>query len=207
MAFNFSLIFQPWDAGQIRASIDESQRELPIVTWVLENHDVTRIVTRFGGERQARAAALMLLALPGPVFVYQGQELGLEEVDLPDGVRQDPVFFQTKGERKGRDGCRVPIPWTRALEPNAWLPQPADWSEKSVEAQTGREGSFLELYRRALELRPSGAFAWRESPPDTLAFDRDELTCIVHFGDARMEMNGQLVLASDDRNTAIWVRR
>jgi alpha-glucosidase len=207
MAFNFSLIFQPWDAERIRASIDDSLRELPIVTWVLENHDVTRIVTRFGGEREARAAALLLLALPGPVFVYQGQELGLEEVDLPDAVRQDPVFFQTKGERKGRDGCRVPIPWTRALQPNAWLPQPAAWSQKSVEAQTGRERSFLELYRRALELRPSGPFAWRESPPGTLAFDRGGLTCVVHFGDERTAMDGELVLASDARHTAIWVQR
>ena len=75
----------------MRASIDESLAALPIVTWVLENHDVTRIVTRFG-EREARAAALLLLALPGPVFLYQGQELGLEEVDLPDELRQDPVF-------------------------------------------------------------------------------------------------------------------
>jgi alpha-glucosidase len=207
LAFNFSLVFQPWEADAIRASIDESLSTLPIVTWVFENHDVTRIVTRFDGERQARAAALLLLALPGPVFVYQGQELGLEEVDLPDEVRQDPVFFQSKGARKGRDGCRVPIPWTRALEPNAWLPQPSDWSEKSVEAQTGRAGSLIELYRRALDLRPRGGFTWRDSPPDVLAFDRDDLTCIVHFGDERMVPPGELLLASDDERTAVWVRR
>jgi alpha-glucosidase len=207
MAFNFSLIFQPWDPEKLRESIDASLRELPIVTWVLENHDVTRIVTRFGGERQARAAALLLLALPGPVFVYQGQELGLEEVDLPDGVRQDPIFFRTKGERVGRDGCRVPIPWTRGLQANAWLPQPSSWSEKSVEAQTGRDGSFLELYRRALELRPSGPFAWRESPAGTLAFDRDGLTCIVGFTGDRMPVDGEILLASDDEHTAVWVRR
>jgi alpha-glucosidase len=207
LAFNFSLVFQPWDAAKIRASIDESLTTLPIVTWVFENHDVTRIVTRFGGERQARAAALLLLALPGPVFVYQGQELGLEEVDLPDGVRQDPIFHRTDGQRIGRDGCRVPIPWSRELQANAWLPQPADWSEKSVEAQTGRDGSFLELYRRALALRPDGAFAWRESPPDVIAFDRGDLTCVVRFGDSPFELNGQLVLASDDEETAVWIRR
>jgi len=206
LAFNFSLVFQPWDAEKIRASIDESLRELPIVTWVLENHDVTRIVTRFGGERQARAAALLLLALPGPAFVYQGQELGLEEVDLPDDVREDPIFVRTHGERKGRDGCRVPIPWKRALQQNAWLPQPAAWSEKSVESQTGRDGSFLELYRRALALRPSGSFAWRDSPPGTLAFDRDDLTCIVHFTDERVHV-ADVLLASDDELTAVWTRR
>jgi alpha-glucosidase len=207
MAFNFSLIFARWDAEQIRASIDESLRELPIVTWVLENHDVTRIVTRYGGVRQARAAALLLLALPGPVFLYQGQELGLEEVDLPDEVRQDPIFTRTNGERKGRDGCRVPIPWTRELQANAWLPQPAAWSEKSVAAQGGRDGSFLELYRRALELRPSGAFAWRDAPAGTLAFDRDGLTCIVHFTDDRVPFDGDVLLASDDADTAVWLRR
>ncbi|HEY3543353.1 MAG TPA: alpha-amylase family glycosyl hydrolase [Gaiellaceae bacterium] len=206
LAFNFSLVFQPWDAQRIRVSIEESLRELPIVTWVLENHDVTRIVTRFGGEREARAAALLLLALPGPAFVYQGQELGLEEVDLPDEVREDPIFFRTNGERKGRDGCRVPIPWTRELQQNAWLPQPPAWSEKSVEAQTKRDGSFLELYRRALALRPSGSFAWRDSPAGTLAFDRDELTCIVHFTDERLPV-GDVLLASDDDNTAVWTRR
>ena len=204
MAFNFSLVFQPWDAERIRASIDESLAALPIVTWVLENHDVTRIVTRFGGERQARAAALLLLALPGPVFVYQGQELGLEEVDLPDEARQDPIFKRTRGERIGRDGCRVPIPWTRALQPNAWLPQPPAWSEKSVEAQSGRHGSFLELYRRALELRPHGPFAWRESPPGTLMFDRGDMTCLVHFTDERVPVEG-VVLASDESNTAVWM--
>jgi alpha-glucosidase len=213
LAFNFSLIFQPWDAAKMRASIDESLRELPIVTWVLENHDVTRIVTRFGGERQARAAALMLLALPGPAFVYQGQELGLEEVDLPDEARQDPVFFQTKGERVGRDGCRVPIPWTRELQANAWLPQPADWSEKSVEAQTGRDGSFLELYRRALQHRPHGRFAWRESPPDVLAFDRGDLTCVVNFGAQPVPVQGMLLASEPDvrdalpQDTAAWLRR
>jgi alpha-glucosidase len=204
LAFNFSLIFAVWDAEQIRASIDESLRTLPIVTWVFENHDVTRIVSRFGGERQARAAALLLLALPGPVFVYQGQELGLEEVDLPDEVREDPIFHRTNGERKGRDGCRVPIPWTRELQANAWLPQPADWSGKSVEAQTGRDGSFLELYRRALELRPRGGFAWRDSPPGTLAFDRDDVTCIVHFTGERMVVEGETLLETDD---AVWVKR
>jgi alpha-glucosidase len=82
---------------------------------VFDNDDVTRLPTRYGGgeegTRRARAAALLLLALPGTTFVYEGQELGLEEVDLPDEARRDPIFFRTKGGRKGRDGCRVPIPW------------------------------------------------------------------------------------------------
>jgi alpha-glucosidase len=210
LAFNFSLVFQPWEPDAIRRSIDESLAALPIVTWVLENHDVTRIATRFG-EREARAAALLLLALPGPVFIYQGQELGLEEVDLPDDVRQDPIFHRTRGERKGRDGCRVPIPWTQELQANAWLPQPLSWGERSVEAQTGVDGTFLELYRQALALRPSGRFAWRRARPGVLAFERDELTCIVNFTSDPVAI-GEVVLASDDvryglgPNTAVWIR-
>lgn len=207
LSFNFSLLFQPWQPDAIRASINESLRELPVVTWVLENHDVTRIVSRFGGEVQARAAALLLLALPGAVFLYQGQELGLEEVDLPDEQRRDPILFQSKGVRKGRDGCRVPIPWTRELPKSSWLPQPRTWSERSAEAQAGSPGSFLELYRWALELRPSGRFKWRDAPEGTLMFDRDELTCIVHFTDDRLPLDGELLLTSDETNTAVWLRR
>ncbi len=211
LAFNFSLVFQPWEAEAIRGSIDESLAALPIVTWVLENHDVTRIVTRFG-VREARAAALLLLALPGPVFLYQGQELGLEEVDLPDSLRQDPIFHRTGGERKGRDGCRVPIPWTRALDSSAWLPQPPAWSELSVEAQRGDDASVLSLYRRALAARPTGSFEWRDSPQGALAFDRHEVTCIVNV-DAEPIPVEDVLLASEPidhvlpRGAAAWVRR
>jgi alpha-glucosidase len=210
LAFNFSLVFQPWDAEKMRASIEESLRELPIVTWVLENHDVTRIVTRFG-EREARAAALLLLALPGPVFLYQGQELGLEEVDLPDDVRQDPIFHRTHGERKGRDGCRVPIPWTRVLPERTWLPQPAGWSARSVEAQTGAGDSFLELYRRALSLRPGGSFAWRSAPEGALAFERDGVACVVNFEADPIAVDDVLVASEPlagaiPPGAAAWIR-
>jgi alpha-glucosidase len=213
LAFNFSLVFQPWNADAIRESIDSSLAALPIVTWVLENHDVTRIATRFG-EREARAAALLLLALPGPVFLYQGQELGLEEVDLPDGLRQDPIFKRTGGERKGRDGCRVPLPWTRELPDRSWLPIPVSWGDKSVEAQLDDNGSFLALYRRALELRPSGAFRWRASVPGALVFERDELVCVVNVSREPMGLPkiAPVLLASEPlgerlpAGAAVWLR-
>jgi alpha-glucosidase len=179
LAFNFSLVFQPWNAVAIRHSIDASLAALPVVTWVLENHDFTRIVTRFG-ERQARAAALLLLALPGPAFLYQGQELGLEEVDLPDGLRQDPVFRLTGGRQRGRDGSRVPIAWSARLPERSWLPQPPAWAARSVAAQLDDPRSVLSLYRRALALRPGGAFEWRESQEGTLVFERDGLVCAVN---------------------------
>ncbi len=210
LAFNFSLVFQEWDAAALRTSIAASLEALPVVTWVFENHDVTRIVTRFG-EREARAAALLLLALPGPVFLYQGQELGLEEVDLPPEARQDPVFTQTRGERLGRDGCRVPLPWTRELPARSWLPQPPEWAERSVEAQREDPRSFLSLYGRALAARPGGAFAWRDAPEGALAFARDGVTCLVNVSAPPLPLDGRVLLASEDvagelpPGAAVWL--
>jgi alpha-glucosidase len=213
LAFNFSLVFQPWDADALRRSIDESLSVLPIVSWVLENHDVIRIATRFG-PREARAAAVLLLALPGPVFLYQGQELGLEEVDLPAEARQDPIFRRSGGARLGRDGCRVPLPWSAPLPAHSWLPQPASWAERTVEAQRVDPDSTLSLYRRALALRPHGAFAWRESPPGTLVFERGDLVCAVNVDAPSLPLpDGELLLASDPAGdglgpgTAAWLRK
>jgi alpha-glucosidase len=223
LGFNFSLVFQPWDAAAIRASIDESLAALPIVTWVLENHDVTRLVTRFGA-REAHAAALLLLALPGPVFLYQGQELGLEEVDLPDELRQDPIFFRTRGERKGRDGCRIPLPWARELPKKSWLPVPAAWSALSVETQNGDESSTLSFYRAALHTRRgcealrTGTFSWLPSPEGTLVFAREAadgaIACAVNVDAEALPLPlGEVALSSEPglldplpRGTSAWVR-
>ena len=144
-AFNFDFLLASWDAAGLRAAIDTSIDALAEVgappTWVLSNHDVVRHVTRYGGGalgvRRARAAALLMLALPGGAYVYQGEELGLPEVhDLPDEVRQDPTFLRTGGAERGRDGCRVPIPWSGSASPfgfgpagrRPWLPQPSTWA-------------------------------------------------------------------------------
>ncbi|MFD9357529.1 glycoside hydrolase family 13 protein [Streptomyces sp. NPDC060031] len=167
-AFNFRFLNCPWDPAAMRTVIDESLAATASVgaptTWVLSNHDVVRHVTRYGGGAQglarARAAALLMLALPGSAYVYQGEELGLPEVlDLPDRVRRDPAFRRTAGQDGLRDGCRVPLPWSGAEPPygfgpaGSWLPQPAGWGALSVAAQTGDPHSTLELYRAALELR------------------------------------------------------
>ena len=226
LAFNFTLLFEPWEAERIRSAVDRSREALLPVgaapTWVLENHDVTRLATRYGGARQARAAALLLLGLPGPVFLYAGQELGLPEVDLPDEVRQDPVFFRSEGARKGRDGCRVPLPWTDAAPGfgfttgTPWLPIPDAWGPASVEVQEQSPASTLSLYRDAIRLRPSGeTFAWLESPPGTLVFDRGDVVCLVNVSAPSLELpEGQLVLASEPGvtvalppSTAAWVRK
>ncbi|MFJ7585972.1 glycoside hydrolase family 13 protein [Streptomyces sp. NPDC097617] len=167
-AFNFRFLNCPWDTAAMRTVIDESLAATTAVgaptTWVLSNHDVVRHVTRYGGGARglarARAAALLMLALPGSAYVYQGEELGLPEVaDLPDRVRQDPAFLRTAGQDGLRDGCRVPLPWCGAEPPygfgpaGSWLPQPAGWGDLGVAAQTGDPHSTLELYRAALELR------------------------------------------------------
>ncbi|WP_069811721.1 glycoside hydrolase family 13 protein [Streptomyces sp. TP-A0874] len=198
-AFNFQFLRCPWDAARMRATIDESLAATGPVgaptTWVLSNHDVVRHATRYAAEgpggaerglRRARAAALLVLALPGSVYLYQGEELGLPEVlDLPDSVRQDPSFFRAEGQDGFRDGCRVPIPWSGRTAPygfgpgGSWLPQPEDWADLSVEAQSGDPESTLELYRAALALRrespalgAGGGLEWLDSPAGVLAFRR-----------------------------------
>ena len=171
-AFNFHYLNTPWDAAELRRVIDSSLDSMRPVgapsTWVLSNHDVVRHRTRLGGGlARARAATLLMLALPGSAYVYQGEELGLPEVtDLPDDVRQDPAFFRRGAGGDGqdgqdglRDGCRVPIPWSRDGASfgfggaAGWLPQPAGWGALSVEAQSGDPDSTLELYREALAVR------------------------------------------------------
>ena len=137
--FNFQLILAGWQAGGFRDAIDSALALTggSRAPWVIGNHDVARPASRYrldegftpqtvarlialgeqnaeAGARRARAAALLLLALPGSAYIYQGEELGLPEVtDIPDAARQDPRFRRSAGQVPGRDGCRVPIPWTR----------------------------------------------------------------------------------------------
>ncbi len=227
-AFNFDFLLAPWEAGSLYESIVATLHAHQAVgappTWVLSNHDTVREVSRYArapskrpvrrlgdvidlpadfsaGRRRAAAAALLMLALPGGAYVYQGEELGLAEVeDLPDDGLQDPTWDQSGHSDRGRDGCRVPIPWAGLEPPFAfspadasappWLPQPAGWRHQSVQAQTGDEHSMLELYRRALRLRRShpalgdGQLRWLRTieVPGVLAFARDPgFACIVNL--------------------------
>jgi alpha-glucosidase len=197
--FNFELVQAHWSASSLREAIDATNAfaDGSRAPWVIGNHDVVRPVTRWGNAA-ARCAALLLLALPGSAYVYQGEELGLPEVtDIPDAARQDPAFRRTGGEVVGRDGCRVPLPWESEGDsfgfsvtqggstPRApWLPQPAGWGGYSVAAESEDPGSFLALYRGALRMRrrhpalgsgPGGgdAMRWLEAPRDALCFARD----------------------------------
>ncbi|QIS15165.1 glycoside hydrolase family 13 protein [Nocardia arthritidis] len=219
-AFNFHYLHTEWDAAEFRsvidASIDAVSGAGATSTWVLSNHDVVRHVTRYGGgelgTRRARAAALLTLALPGSAYLYQGEELGLAEVtDLPEEVLADPIWERSGRTERGRDGCRVPIPWSGAEPPFGfgpqgaapWLPQPDHWVACTAEAQSGTPGSMLELYRSALALRREllshSDFTWRPGPDGVLAFDRGpSFRCTVNFTDepVTVPVPGELLLSS-----------
>ncbi|GAB3152255.1 glycoside hydrolase family 13 protein [Micromonospora sonneratiae] len=222
-AFNFEYLEAAWTAPAQYAVITRSLAATDAVgaptTWVLSNHDVLRHASRLGlpigqprpngigigdpqpdaalGLRRARAATLLMLALPGSAYLYQGEELGLpEHMALPDEVRQDPTWFRSGGTMRGRDGCRVPIPW-QADAPSygfgpadaSWLPQPASWAEYAVDRQRGVPGSTYETYRTALRLRRelalgAGTLRWLESPDEVLAFRNGRLRVLTNFGDA-----------------------
>jgi alpha-glucosidase len=258
-AFNFTYLQAIWDASYLQDVIEETLQEQNAVgapaTWVLSNHDVARHVSRFArdrrepgsslmqlldlpadldvGRRRARAAALLTLALPGGAYVYQGDELGLPEVeDLPDDVLADPTWERSGHTDRGRDGCRVPLPWSGSAPPYGfspdgstaapWLPQPDDWAALTVEAQTGDPGSMLELYRTALRVRREhpalgdGRLAWLDLGKGVLGFTRDPgFACLVNAGEEPVDLpeGWSVLLASDGvesrltPDTAAWLAR
>ncbi len=226
-AFNFDLLQSDFDATAFRTIVTENlafAREAgSSSTWVLSNHDVVRHASRYalpagadqnawllsagkdpepdtpGGLRRARAATTFILALPGSTYLYQGEELGLAEVaDIPAADLQDPTWVRSGGEQKGRDGCRVPLPWTAAGPPTgsapAVAPAPASWfADVAVDQQDGVEGSTLELYRQALaarrRLQGAEELEWLETPADVVAFTRPGgWTCLTNFGDEPVDV-------------------
>lgn len=218
--FNFDFMAAPWSVDRVRTVIESTMAGLAgtgaPATWALSNHDSPRVVTRLGGgtegRRRARALALIAHALPGSVYVYQGEELALEDVDLPDAARQDPVWFRTMGEQKGRDGCRVPLPWSGDRPPYGfgssapdavWLPQPSDWSGLTVDAQQEDPSSSLWQYRAMLALRhahPGLAAQDLEvlAEDDILTIVRGNgFRCVVNAGSQSRHAGGRVLVASD----------
>jgi alpha-glucosidase len=242
-AFNFEFLRCAWDADALREVIDRTLEALEAVgapaTWVLSNHDVVRHVTRFApggdlalGRRRARAALLLMLALPGGAYLYQGEELGLEEVeDLPEAVLADPTWERSGHTRRGRDGCRVPLPWSGTAPPfgfapggtGTWLPQPPHWRTATAEAQAADPGSMLGLYRAALATRRAhpalgdGTLTWSPASPGVLSFAREPgFTCVVNLSAEPCELpqDGRVLLASvplEGRrlpaDAAVWLAR
>ncbi len=257
-AFNFTYLQAPWDAAYLRHVIDETLEEQGAVgapaTWVLSNHDVVRHLSRYArdrtapgsslhqlagttadldlGRRRARAAVLLTLGLPGGAYVYQGEELGLPEVeDLPEDVLADPTWERSGHTVRGRDGCRVPLPWSGSTPPYAfspegatappWLPQPEDWADLTAQAQEGDPASMLELYRDALRLRHAspalgdGDLAWLDLPEGVLGFRREPgLLCLVNVDGEPLELpeGYDVLLASSPldggllpADTSVWL--
>ena len=241
-AFNFDFMTRRWTADEVRASIELTlAAHAPVkapATWVLSNHDVTRPVTRMGradssfafeakefhtptdltqGTRRARAAALLIAALPGSLYIYQGDELGLPEVeDIPHVHLNDPMYFRSGGERPGRDGCRVPLPWTSGgssygFGPDGgaapWLPQPTAWSRLAVESQEADPASTLALYRRSIALRREladlrhGDLTWIDAGPGLVGFRRGErFVSLTNFAPepAALPRGAAVVLTSEE---------
>jgi alpha-glucosidase len=241
LTFNFELVTADWGAAQFRSAINDSILAMAEVgapcSWVLSNHDVERHVSRYGGGAvglaRGRAAALLQLALPGAAYLYNGDELGLENAELPDWALQDPTWERSGHVNRGRDGERVPIPWEGSAAPygftsgaSTWLPMPPDWASVTAEAELGDAASTLSMYRHALELRHDLAdlrgsgFGWQGAPSGCLAFRRGpQFICAVNFSDRAVALPpGRLLLSSSPSmdltapgsvlpaNTAVWLR-
>jgi alpha-glucosidase len=219
---------------------------------VLSNHDVVRHASRLAltaenpqghgigpdspgkpipelGLRRARAATTLMLALPGSAYIYQGEELGLPEViELPAEARQDPTWFRTNGERYGRDGCRVPLPWTsdapaHGFSPtgDAWLPQPAEWASLARDVQVADPASTLSLYQTLLMQRRvydlgSGTVEWLGGfGKDTVAFRNGNVTVVANAGTEPIRLPDGIVIAASDAvgegvlpaDTTVWIAR
>jgi alpha-glucosidase len=263
-SFNFDFLSCPWEPAPFKKMIDRSLEALAEIgapsSWVLNNHDVVRSVDRFDlglisgranttlerqgdpkkfniarGTKRARAGALLMLALPGGAYIYQGEELALPEArEIPEDRLTDPRWALSEHTDRGRDGCRVPLPWkadsagafgfseNASLTPDqAWLPQSANWGSFAVENQEGKADSTLTLYRQALAIRRAeeglgdGPMTWIESADSVLAFTRPgNFACYVNFGDAiELPAGSEVLLASGplDGNslpmdTAVWLR-
>lgn len=254
--FNFPYLMTPWDAAQLREVIRVSLDEFGTVgapsTWVLSNHDVVRHASRLAltadnpqgegigpksagkpdaavGLARGRAATTLMLALPGSAYLYQGEELGLPEaMEIPDEFRQDPTWFRTNGERYGRDGCRVPLPWSAdapAFGFNdtgaSWLPQPAEWATFARDVEETDADSTLNLYRRLIAERRerelgTGTLVWEDAGADAVAFHRGDLHVVANLGEQPIELGEGVTFVVQSQpfagtalppNTAAWFTR
>jgi alpha-glucosidase len=142
-----------------------------------------------------------VFALPGSPYLYQGEELGLDETDVPDALRQDPVFLRTGGAQAGRDGCRTPIPWEAAPDGHGfttgspWLPFGPEASTHAVDVQVGDPSSVLGAYTRLLKRRRvllpglGDELTWLAAPDDVLAVRRGPLVAVLNTASEPVELD------------------
>ncbi|MDT5308068.1 MAG: alpha-glucosidase [Mycobacterium sp.] len=236
LGFNFRMVRAAFDIAGIRDAIKNTLSAAAIEnatpTWTLENHDVERGPSRYGGGAtgldRARAMAMVALALPGAVFVYNGQELGLPNIELPEEALQDPTWERSGHTVRGRDGCRIPIPWRGDSPPfgfsasaDTWLPMPQGWATLTVEKQLNDVDSTLSFFQRALKIRRTrrefsgNRVEWLDAPQGALVFGRgdDGLRCALNTGKGAVPLpDGDPILTSaplvDGRlppNAAAWL--
>ena len=222
--FNFDYMGIDWDSKKIIEAITRCVAELASVgaqpSWVMNNHDSPRVVSRLGSVQKAKAFAILSHALPGSCYIYQGEELGLPDGIIPDSARQDPSFIRSQGRDKGRDGARVPLPWNSKKKNfgftsgNPWLPMHESLKPFSVDVEQEDQASFLNLYRRSLALRKRhpglGGVApvkWFEAPEGVIHFSRDNgLVVLSNTGDNPVQVNihaAALLLLESDSGTSI----
>jgi alpha-glucosidase len=234
--FNFDLLTTPFEAKSLRHSIESAFSILKPIgalpTWALSNHDSPRVASRIGVQ-ESQALFIALLALPGSLYIYNGQELSLPDAQVADQYRQDPVFFRTNGEQKGRDGARVPLPWNSQesefgfTQGKPWLPIPQSWQDLSIDKQEEDAESSLHLYRHALQVRRDSLknereIFWRETGQDgLLVFERGDLLVLLNTSSEEKfyPVSGDLLLTSHSgvtadgnlvklpKGTACWVSR
>lgn len=260
-SFNFEFLGSKWDVTEIKNNINKSIEAIGAVgapsSWVFNNHDVVRSVDRFDlglglsggttlerqgdvnkfnlkrGQKRARAGALLMLALPGGAYIYQGEELTLPEArDIPEDRLSDPRWKMSDYKDRGRDGCRVPLPWksnaagafgfsdNANLTPaDSWLPQSNNWGDYSVQVQDSDPNSSLNLYRKALEIRKSqsglgdGPMSWVDAPEYVVAFSRPgDFYCYLNLGaDFKLPQGAKVLVSSSPidngilpTDTAVW---
>lgn len=234
MGFNFRLVRADFDAVSVHDAIENALAAASLAdaspTWTLSNHDVDREVSRYGGGAlglsRAKAMAMVMLALPGAVFLYNGEELGLPNVDLPDEVLQDPVWKRSGHTERGRDGCRVPLPWSGSAppfgfssNPDTWLPIPAQWQTLTVERQAADPDSTLAFFRTILRLRRTAFHVtendvdWVQLGPGVLAFFSGGVLCVLNTSTATVALPDGTVIAASaaveggalPADTAAWI--
>lgn len=219
LPFNFQLLQLPWKAGQLKAAISEYEGALPEngwPNWVLGNHDNSRIASRVGKE-QARNAAMLLLTLRGTPTIYYGDELGMEDVDIPKNKIRDPQALNEPGVGRSRDPERTPMQWDTSehsgfTNGEPWLPLMNNFREVNVEKQWNEKGSILQLHRKLLHLRTKepalhvGDYYPLSSGGDILAFlrkfEEDEFLIVLNLGTSEeafepdLEWKGTVVICS-----------
>ena len=238
LTFNFRLVEAPTGRPpSFIEAIDGSLAAMAEVgapcTWVLSNHDVVRHATRYGGgamgPARARAAALVSCRCPGAAYVYNGDELGLQNVDLPDEVLQDPTWERSGHTERGRDGERVPLPWAGTEPPfgfgvagQTWLPMPAELGDADRRGPAGRPGLHAVAVppgaaaaARADRSCTASSFDWLQAPDGCLAYRRGpNLVVALNAGEVPVELPpGEVLLSSSPiegdklpANTAVWLR-